>query len=119
MDPVQVVVSEYWLTLVSGVVLPMIVAFVTHRLADGAVKTLTLVLFSVIAGAVAEIVQNDGRFELWSTIGNIVLAFGTAVIAHFGLLKPTNVTGTNGVIQIKVPGGIGRPTVVSDLPKAA
>jgi hypothetical protein len=106
-DPVQVVVDTYWLTLLTGVVLPMVVALVTKKVASGAVKSLTLLFLSIVAGVITQVIQNGGSFEVWTTVGNILLTFATGVIAHFGLLQPLKVTGKTGAIQTAVPGGIG------------
>jgi len=107
MNPIEVIVDQYWLTLIAGVLLPTVVALVTKQLASGAVKAVTLVFLSVLAGWLTQLQQDGGHFEVWSTVSNIILAFGTAVIAHFGLLQPINLTGKNGAIQAAVPGGIG------------
>lgn len=105
--PIEVIVDQYWLTLIVGVVLPAIVALVTKRLASGGVKAITLLFLSVLAGWLTQVIQDDGHFELKATIANILLSFGTAVVAHYGLLQPIKVTGKQGAIQSAVPGGIG------------
>jgi hypothetical protein len=42
---------------------------------------------------------------------SFALTFIASVGTHYGLLKPTGVTGTNGAIQVRVPGGIGGSAV--------
>lgn len=105
--PIEIILDDYWTTLLLGAVLPAVVALVTKQLASGSVKALTLLALSIIAGALTQVQQNGGHFELWATVGNILLTFTTGVIAHFGLLEPTRITGKQGVIQQSIPGGIG------------
>lgn len=93
-----------------GVVLPLLVALITHWNASGAVKSLLLALLSAIAGVITpEVVgaNTDWRKMLLSVIS----VFGTSVLAHYGVLKPAGVTGSAGVIQRNVQGGIGAPAV--------
>lgn len=95
------------LTLLVGFLLPAVVAFVTKRWADSWYKAIVLLFLSVIAGWLTELQANGGTFKLWPTVVNILVTFATAVISHFGLLQPTHVTGSDGIIQLSVPGGIG------------
>jgi hypothetical protein len=95
------------LTVVVAVVLPALVALITKRIADSWYKAVVLVLLSVLGGWLTELQANGGTFYLWPTVVNILITFGTAVVAHFGLLQPMHVTGSDGVIQLNVPGGIG------------
>lgn len=103
-----VTIPDLWLTFVIGTVLPMIVALVTNRFADSAVKAGVLVLLSVIGGALAQIQAAGGRFDLVETLTAVFMTFVTAVGLHFGLLKVVGLTGSGGAIARKVPGGIGR-----------
>ena len=107
MNPIEVIVDEYWLTLIVGVLLPGVTALVTHRLAHAGVKALVLLFLSVLGGWLTQLQQEGGHFEVWSTIANILLAFATAVIAHYGILKPINLTGSTGIIQRGIPAGVG------------
>jgi len=98
------------LTFIVSVLLPMVVALVTRKFSDGSVKALTLLFLSIISGWATELAASGGSFELKSTVINIVVTFGLAVLAHFGLWKPVNITGDAGAIMKAVPGGIGSPT---------
>lgn len=106
-SPFLVVIPDLWLTFIIGVVLPAIVALVTKRFADSAVKAGVLVFLSVLGGIAAQVQAAGGEFDLAETAVAVLMTFVTAVAVHFGLLKPINVTGENGVIARAVPGGIG------------
>lgn len=49
-----------WITLLSGVVLPMLVALVTARVASASVKAVTLAALSTVAGVVSALVEVGG-----------------------------------------------------------
>jgi len=106
----QVVVDTYWLNLVLSVVIPGLVALVTKRVAPSWVKSVMLILLVAIASVIQTIVQAGGEFDVKTTLLNFVITFVMAVAAHFGFLKPTMVTGSEGVIQKAVPGGVGPGT---------
>lgn len=102
--------SPELLTFVLGVVLPALVALVTKQVASETVKSLMLVFLSGVAGvltewqdAMAAGVGMDWGNALWAAFQ----VFAVAVLTHFGLLKPMGVTGSDGAIQRKMPGGLG------------
>lgn len=107
----MLVIDNYWLTLLLSVILPMIVALVTKQAASGAVKSLTLLFLAAVTGTVTSIQQNGGVFDWKAALLNTIVAFVIAVGVHFGLLKEINLTGADGLIQTKVPGGIGKHEV--------
>lgn len=104
-----VTIDEYWLTFAVSVALPIVVALVTKRLASGAVKSVTLLLLSVITGWLTSLYATGGVFELKAAAVGVAVSFITAVGAHFGLLGPSGITGKNGAIAVSAPGGIGAP----------
>jgi hypothetical protein len=97
---------SYW-NVVITMVLPALVALVTTRFSPGHVKVLALVFLSVIGGLLNQIIAQGGSFEVGKTLWYIVLTFGGAVLVHFGLLSPLQVTGAQGAIAKNMPGGLG------------
>jgi hypothetical protein len=97
------------LNLVLAAVLPVLTALITARFANSAIKTLVLVLLTVIAVALQGVFDNSGILHLRPFIVQTSLQFLLAVGAHFGLLKPLNITGAAGVVATSVPQGIGGP----------
>lgn len=103
----SVTIPDLWLAFIVGTVLPAVVALVTKRFAGGAVKAVVLVVLSVLGGWLVQLQATGGTFAVKDTLVSVFMTLVTAVAAHFGLLKPLNVTGAQGVIARAVPAGIG------------
>jgi hypothetical protein len=103
----RITIDPNVLQILVGVLLPVVVAFITNRLAGGHVKALTLLFLNLIAAWLTELQRNGGTFQLWPTVSALLYMFGTGVLVHFGLLEPTKITGSDGVIQQAIPRGIG------------
>ena len=97
------------LNLVLAAVLPVLTALVTARFASGAVKTLVLVVLTVVSTALQGVFDDGGVLPVREFIIATVLQFLMSVGFHFGLLKPTNVTGAGGLVATAVPAGVGGP----------
>jgi len=99
-----------WLNAGVNVVLPILVALVTARVAGGTVKALVLLVLSGISGFLISWLDalNGGvPFDMSQAAFTTVLGFMVAVASHFGLWKPTGVTGSEGAVQASIPGGLG------------
>lgn len=104
------VIDLNWIMLLSGVVLPFLVALITARVASSGVKAIVLAVLAAISGLVNELYTASGVLADvdWSSAGaNAITTFLIAVGMHFGLWKPTNLTGANGAVQQTVPQGVG------------
>lgn len=99
-----VTIDDYWLTMLLSVFLPMVVALITKQVASGAVKSVILLALSVLTSALTTVQANGGSFDLQNFIVGTVMSFVIAVGVHFGLLKPSKVTGAEGAIQRKTSG---------------
>ena len=98
------------LSVVASVLLPIAVALVTARVADGAVKALVLLGLAAVTGLLTAWLTaiNAGQpFDLLQAGFDTLVAFVIATAAHFGLWRPVNVTGSTGVVQVAVPAGVG------------
>jgi hypothetical protein len=105
------VIDLNWIMLLSGTVLPFLVALVTARLAWAGLKAIVLAVLAALAGLLNELYTASGVVADidWSSAGaNAVTTFLIAVGFHFGLWRPTNLTGVNGTVQQSAPAGIGR-----------
>jgi sterol desaturase/sphingolipid hydroxylase (fatty acid hydroxylase superfamily) len=101
-------INDYWLTLLVSTILPIIVALVTKQQAKPAVKAFVLLLHSAISGWLTSLYATGGTFDPKSALLAIILGFVTATATHFGLLRPTKITGTDGAVASKtVHVGIG------------
>lgn len=99
-----------WLTFAVSVVLPALVALVTKQTAHPGVKAIALLFLAAVTGfgySWIEAVNNGLPFNFEAGAVAWLLSFATAVLAHYGLLKNLQVTGSQGVIQTNVPGGLG------------
>jgi predicted Na+-dependent transporter len=102
--------ASQWLSLAINVVLPIVVALVTSRVAGGAVKALVLLVLSAISSYLVAILASveAGTAVDWSqTTFTALVGLVVAVSTHFGVWKPTGVTGSDGLVQRKVSAGIG------------
>lgn len=85
--------SAYWLGLLVSVVLPVLVGLVTTRVTHPGVKAVLLLALSTLNGFIVEVMDGGPGFD-WGTAAVLaVVSFGTGVLAHFGLWKPTGVSG--------------------------
>lgn len=99
-----------WVTLLVSVILPAVVALVTAASATSRYKAVVLLVLSTVTGLVtqfASAVTAGTAFDLSQGLYNGVVALLVAVVAHYGLLKPTGLTGVLGWIQSVFPQGLG------------
>ncbi len=97
------------LNLVLAALLPVLTALITARFANSSVKTMVLVFLTVISTSLQQVFDDGGDLEWRPFILTTVLQFLMSVGFHFGLLKPTGVTGAHGLVASSVPQGIGGP----------
>lgn len=83
----------YWLGLLVSVVLPVLVGLVTTRVTSAGTKAVLLLALSTVNGLVVEIASPGPGFNLGTAAVLALVAFATGVLAHFGLWKPTGVSG--------------------------
>jgi hypothetical protein len=92
--------------IIVGAVLPAFVALVTAKVASQRVKAFVLLAAASVSSVLVTALA-DGAFTWVEALSQFVVVWPTAVLTHYGFLKPVGVSGTDGVIQSKVPGGIG------------
>lgn len=105
-----VVTGATLVNMAVNAVLPVLVALITARNASPALKAVVLAVASVISGLVTawESASSAGLVFDWrSALISVVSGYVIAVTAHTGLLKQINITGKNGLIQLRLPGGLG------------
>lgn len=98
------------LGLLVSVVLPALVALLTKRMASSALKSVTLLALAAVLGFGTELLhaaQVGASFDVRAGLMSWLTSFVVAVVAHYGVLKPGGVTGSQGAIAAKVPGGLG------------
>lgn len=102
-----ITIPDMWLTFLVAAGLPVLVGFVKARFASSRVGALLLLALSVIAGWLTSLQATGGSFEPKAALTAIFISFVTAAGFHYGFLKPTGITGSEGVVQRAVSGGVG------------
>jgi pimeloyl-ACP methyl ester carboxylesterase len=94
------------INIIVGALLPALVALVTAKVASPRVKAFVLLAAASLSSVLVEALA-DGVFAWTEALSQFVVVWPTAVLTHYGFLKPVGVSGTDGAIQSAVPGGIG------------
>ncbi|MFH8483616.1 hypothetical protein [Streptomyces sp. NPDC018055] len=84
--------TAYWLGLAIGVVLPVLVGLVTTRVTSAGTKAVRLLGLTALNGFLVELANPGDGYQVGSAIVLWAVSFGTGVLAHFGLWKPTGVS---------------------------
>jgi hypothetical protein len=85
--------SAYWLGLAISVGLPVLVGLATTRVTHAGVKAVLLLALTAANGFLVELANAGDGYDLGSAVVLTLVSFGTAVLSHFGLWKPTGVSG--------------------------
>ena len=85
--------KAYWIGLVISVVLPVLVGLVTTRVTHAGTKAVLLLALSTLNGLLVEVLHPVDGFSLGTAVVLAIVSFATAVLSHFGLWKPTGVSG--------------------------
>lgn len=86
--------SAYWIGLVISVVLPVLVGLVTTRVTHAGVKAVLLLALSAANGFLVEFAgPHDAGYSVGTAAVLALVSFATGVLSHFGLWKPTGLSG--------------------------
>jgi hypothetical protein len=95
------------LTVLTGVVLPIVVGLVTKRVTRSDVQRVLLLVLSLIGGALTSIIAADGTFDLGNVLLNVAICYFTGQTTYSTVLKPTGLAkalqGAGGVITAADP----------------
>lgn len=83
----------YWLGLAVSVALPVLVGLVTTRVTNAGVKAVLLLALSGANGLLVEVAHPGPGFDFGTALVLALVSFATGVLAHFGLWKPTGISG--------------------------
>ncbi|MBB4985046.1 hypothetical protein [Streptomyces nymphaeiformis] len=83
----------YWLGLLISVVLPVLVGLVTTRVTHAGVKAVLLLALSTLNGFLVELAAPGPGWHAGTAAVLALVSFATGILAHFGLWKPTGVSG--------------------------
>lgn len=85
--------NAYWLGLAISVALPVLVGLVTTRVTSAGAKAVLLLALTALNGFLVELSNAGDGYDMGSAVALTLVSFGTAVLSHFGLWKPTGVSG--------------------------
>ncbi|MFF8679482.1 hypothetical protein ACF07F_16385 [Streptomyces sp. NPDC015237] len=84
--------KAYWIGLLISVILPVLVGLVTKRVTHAGFKAVLLLALSTLNGFLVEFANPGPDYDFGTAVVLSLVAFGTGVLAHFGLWKPTGVS---------------------------
>lgn len=85
--------TAYWLGLAVSVVLPVLVGLVTTRVTNPGTKAVLLLALTAANGFIVELSDHPDGYSIGTAVILWGVSFGTGVLTHFGLWKPTGVAG--------------------------
>ncbi|MGW3821781.1 hypothetical protein ACWEAF_05600 [Streptomyces sp. NPDC005071] len=85
--------NAYWLGLLISVVLPVLVGLVTTRVTHPGTKSVLLLALTAANGFLVEFANPGDGYSVGTAAVLTLVSFGVAVLSHFGLWKPTGVSG--------------------------
>lgn len=99
--------TAYWLGLLISVVLPVLVGLVTTRVTSSATKAVLLLALTAANGFLVELAGPHGDgYSVGSAVLLWVISFATGVLSHFGVWKPTGVSGKAQELGAKSPAAV-------------
>lgn len=99
--------SAMLFTAAISALVPWLTAVVVHWQAPEGVKAAVSLLLTTVTGVLTGL-QTDAHDWQHLTLYAIE-GFTVATMSHFGLWKPTNITGSQGAIASALPGWFGVP----------
>jgi len=97
---------------VLALIIPLVQQLVTNVQAPPQVKVLMTALLAAVVGFITPFVsgtQSWSDFDWKIALISIGTVFFTSVLSHYSIWKPLTVTGSDGSIAAKYPGGVGQP----------
>jgi hypothetical protein len=85
--------TAYWLGLAISVVLPVLVGLVTTRVTSAGAKSVLLLLLTAANGFLVELSQAGDGYSVGTAVILWGVSFAIGVLSHFGLYKPTGISG--------------------------
>jgi len=108
-----------------GLVVPLLVALVSKKVADGGVKGWLNVALSALAAVIATLIGADGGWAWMAFLNAWINAFIVGIAAYYGVYKPngltqsvTRNTANFGVVSLLGYRGSKRPEVEVKAPAA-
>lgn len=100
-----------------GVLVPLLVALVTKKVASQGLKGVINLFLSAVAGSTAYLIAHDGGYNFEGFFNQTLDAFIASITAYYGLIKPTGLAGT--VAEKTANFGLGSPPTMETDDKGA
>ncbi|MFI1485801.1 hypothetical protein [Streptomyces sp. NPDC020747] len=97
--------KAYWIGLLISVVLPVLVGLVTKQVTHAGFKAVLLLALSTLNGFLVEYANPGPGYDFGTAVILTLVAFAVGALSHFGLWKPT---GVSGKAQAALGGGTPR-----------
>jgi len=94
--------------MISGVIVPILVALLTKMRAPSSVKAVVNAFLSAVAGALATVIPGDWQWKPFAVAA--LSTWAVSVATYFGLWKPTGVSATVQQATTNVGLGPVRPS---------
>ncbi|MFF1444104.1 hypothetical protein [Streptomyces sp. NPDC058295] len=85
--------ASYWLGLAVSFVLPVLVGLVTTRVTHPGAKAVILLFLTALNGFLVELGNGGDDYSVGSAVILSAVSFVISVASHFGLWKPSGVSG--------------------------
>lgn len=109
MEETQVILDAQTISLLVGLVIPLLVGLLSKINASSGLKAVMNAFFSALAGALATVTTVDSA-SLREFVIAILSTWVVSVATYYGIWKPTGVAGT---VAVSTRGfGIGSPPTV-------
>lgn len=96
-EPLGLTVSEVGVSILLGLVLPVLLGFVLKPGAPEAVKVVGGIVIAGAAALIKEAVQADGSAVLsWAMLVQFALIYGPQIAAYAGVWKPLDINTRTG-----------------------
>ena len=95
-----------------GLIVPLLVALVTKKIASSGLKGVLNLGLSAIAGSAAYLVAETGGYDLGGFANATINAFVVSIVAYYGVYRPTGVS--ESVAAKTSDFGLGKPALQTD-----
>lgn len=92
-----ITVSAVGVSLILGLVLPIVAGFLTRPTAPAGVKVVTGIVVAGVAALVTNAVRDDGSAVLsWDMVVQFGLIYGPQIAAYYGIWRPIDINAKTG-----------------------
>lgn len=94
-------ISVQYVSLIVGVFLPLVVAFITKINAHNGLKSIAHLFLSLLSAFLTEAINTWPNFDVKTALFTFVFTFLIGVGSHFGFFKPTEITAAVARVGVR------------------